>query len=104
MSSDSTPSPTADSAGEPIWGAPQPGRKWTSRHTLAAAGVVAVIAAFGGAAIYAATAGHSTATGPGGFGLDGGPGPGFHDGRRALGTTDPADALHGEFVVAENGC
>lgn len=82
---------------EPFWGAPQPGPKWTSRNTLAAVGIAAVIAAFGGAAIYAATGGHSNAMGPGGFG----PGPRGHDAQ--LSAMGPADALHGEFVVAQNG-
>jgi hypothetical protein len=88
MSSDTTP----------VWGAPQPGPKWTRRHTLAAVGIAAVIAAFGGAAIYAATGGNSNATGPG-FG----PGPGGYDRQRGLSAMDPADAVHGEFVISQNG-
>ena len=89
MSSDTTP----------VWGTPQPDRRWTRGHTLAAVGIAAVIAAFGGAAIYAATGGHSNTMGPRGFGPGGGP---FgHDAQSAMG---PADALHGEFVVsAQNG-
>lgn len=106
MSSDTN---TAD---ETVWGAPQPGRKWTVRHTLSAVGVAAVIAVFGGVAIYAATSGSSNAMGPGthgpgtgGFG-PGGPGPGGPDGQDPHGLPEmggPAP-LHGEFVVAgENG-
>ena len=106
MSSDTN---TAD---ETVWGTPQPGRKWTVRHTLSAVGVAAVIAAFGGVAIYAATSGSSNAMGPGthgpgpaGFGPDG-PGPDGPDGQDPHGLPEmggPAP-LYGEFVVAgENG-
>lgn len=89
---------SSDTPEDPAWGSPQPGRKWTTGHTWVTIGIAAVIAAFGGAAIYAATSGHSNAMGPGGFG----PGPGGPDVRR-LSATGPADALHGEFVVAQNG-
>ena len=91
MSSDTTP----------VWGTPQPDRRWTRGHTLATVGIAAVIAAFGGAAIYAATGGHSNAMGPRGFAPAGGP---FgHDGRSAFSAMGTADALHGEFVVSQNG-
>ncbi len=102
MNSDITP-PAQDRRDEPVWGARQPGQKWSSRQTLTAVGIAAVIAAFGGAAIYAATGGHSNAMGPG-FGPGGRPGPNGHDGWRPPSAMTPAEALHGEFVVAaENG-
>ncbi len=52
---------------EPVWGVPpaQP-RTWSTRTTLAAVGIAAVLAAGGGLAIYAATGGSN----------DGGPGAG----------------------------
>jgi len=70
---------------------------WSTRRTLAALGVAAVIAGLGGAAIYAATAG-SSAMGPGRHG------PGPWGGDRGPGAPDgasPASALHGEFVVPD---
>jgi hypothetical protein len=80
------------------WGAPQNPR-WSTKQTLAAVGIAAVIAALGGAAIFAATGTESHAMGPGGHsrGAWGGPdgGPGGPDGP---GGTPP---LHGEFVVSD---
>jgi hypothetical protein len=73
------------------WGAPQP-RRWSTRQTISAVGVAAVIAALGGAAIYAGTGG-SNAAGPGRWGGPGGPG--------GPGGMRPAATLHGEFVVAD---
>lgn len=108
MNSDTTsPSAAEHRPDEPAWGAPRPHRGWSSRQTLAAVGVAAVIAAFGGAAIFAATSGGSNdmsrgwhgrgpdGPGPGGPGA-GGPGPGG-PGRWSA----PAAALHGEFVVPD---
>ena len=108
----SPPSAAQHSPDEPAWGAPRPHRGWSSRQTLAAVGVAAVIAAFGGAAIYAATSGgandmgrgwHGGGRGGSGFGGSGfggsgfgGPGAGAPGGWRA-----PAGTLHGEFVVPD---
>lgn len=83
---------------EQPWGAQPPAPpaqqrpRWSGRKTGAAVAIAVAIAAGGGAAIYAATANDSATqqTGPG-FGPGGGmgrPGGGL------------ADALHGEFVVA----
>lgn len=87
---------------EPAWGAPQPANaKWSTRKTVAAAGIALALAAGGGAVIYAATSGDSNHMqgGPGGFGGPGGPGgPGGFGGQR--GSAMPA-ALHGEFVVSD---
>lgn len=79
---------------EPVWGAPQPAqpKPWSTKKTVAAVGVAAVIAAGGGAAIYAATSGTSNATaGRGGMG-----GPGGHSMMGAA-----MDSLHSESVVAD---
>lgn len=66
---------------------------WTTRRTVAAVGIAAVIAGLGGAAIYAATGGSSEM------------GPGMHGpgrwGDRAPGGPGGPDALHGEFVVPD---
>jgi len=110
MNSDTT-SPAAAAQhrpDEPAWGAPRPHRGWSSRQTLAAVGVAAVIAAFGGAAIYAATSGGSNDMGRGWHDRGpGGPGPGGPGGPGPAGPgrwSAPAAALHGEFVVPdENG-
>jgi hypothetical protein len=94
MNSDTTSPPSAAQhrPDEPAWGAPRPHRGWSSRQTLAAVGVAAVIAAFGGAAIFAATSGGSNGMSRGWHG----PGPGG-PGRWSA----PAAALHGEFVVPD---
>ncbi|MFF0493648.1 hypothetical protein ACFYTQ_31910 [Nocardia sp. NPDC004068] len=85
---------------EQPWGAPQPAPSgWTTRKSLAAVGVAAVIAAAGAGVVYAAS-GHSTESrGPGG-----GPGmsmngPGGQSARGG-GMIMPG-ALHGEFVVSD---
>ena len=104
MNSDATSPPGAgqDRSDEPAWGAPRPHRGWSSRQTLAAVGVAAVVAAFGGAAVYAATSGGSNNIGPGwhgrgpGFPGAGGPGAGGPDRWSA-----PAGTVHGEFVVPD---
>ena len=56
--------PQEQAPNEPVWGAPQPAqpKPWSTKKTVAAVGVAAVIAAGGGAAIYAATSGTSNAT------------------------------------------
>jgi len=102
LDTNSPPSAAQLSPDEPARGAPRPHRGWSSRQTLAAVGVAAVIAAFGGAAIYAATSGGSNdmgrgwhGGGPGGSGF-GGPGAGAPGGWRA-----PAGTLHGEVVVPD---
>ena len=89
---------------EPVWGAPpaQPST-WSTRTTLAAVGIAAVLAAGGGLVIYAATSGSHDAGpghmngGPGWNGPGGGPGgPG--------GMGGPGDlprSLHGEYVVPD---
>jgi hypothetical protein len=91
------------------WGAPA-NTRWSTRQTLAAVGIAAVIAALGGAAIFAATSTESHAMGPGGRGPgqwggpDGGPGgPGGPGAGRPGGPGDPGHAapLHGEFVVSD---
>lgn len=114
MNSDTTsPSLAAQhSPDEPTWGAPRPHRGWSSRQTLAAVGVAAVIAAFGGAAIYAATSGgandmgrswHGRGPGDPGFGGPGFGGQGFggQGPGGPGGWNPPAAALHGEFVVPD---
>lgn len=89
---------------EPVWGAPpsQP-PAWSTRTTLAAVGIAAVLAAGGGLVIYAATSGsHNAGPGhmngaPGWNGPAGGPG-----GPGAMG--GPGDlprSLHGEYVVPD---
>jgi hypothetical protein len=111
MNSDTTSPPSAAPPGpdEQAWGTPQPRRGWSSRRTLAAVGVAAVIAAFGGAAIYAATSGGSNNMGQGWHGRGpgfGGPGPGG-TGPGGMGPGGPgrwgapAGAIHGEFVVPD---
>jgi hypothetical protein len=89
MNSDTTsPAPAAQHRpDEPAWGAPRPHRGWSSRQTLAAVGVAAVIAAVGGAAIFAATSGGSNDISGGWHGPDR--------------WSAPAAALHGEFVVPD---
>jgi hypothetical protein len=109
MNSDATSPPAAgqDRPDEPVWGAPPPDRGWSSRQTLAAAGVAAVIAAFGGAAIYAATSGGSNNAGPGwhgrgpGFPGAGGPGAGGPGAGGPDRWSAPAGTVHGEFVVPD---
>jgi hypothetical protein len=97
----STDQPTAT---EQPWGAqpppPAPKARWSGRKTAAAVAVAVAITAGGGAAIWAATSNDSGAQqgGPGGggpgFGPDGG-------GQRMFGPAALAEALHGEFVVAD---
>jgi hypothetical protein len=102
----------APSTPEQPWGAEQPAPaqrpKWSGRKTAAAVAIAVVIAAGGGAAIWAATsndAGNRPGGGPGGpgFGRYGGPGFGPDGGGqlRDFGPAALADALHGEFVVAD---
>lgn len=115
--------------GTPAWGAPgspAPGGprsgRWPVRKSLAAAAVAVVVAAGGGAAVYAATssnsapqssqlagpggtAGQGNAMGPGGTtGQGGAMGPGGmgfdDDGDMGL---NPQAAIHGEYVVEDNG-
>lgn len=78
---------------EPVWGAPpaQP-RTWSTRTTLAAVGIAAVLAAGGGLAIYAATDSSP----------DGGPGAGHMSGPPGFGGPGQTQrTLHGEYVVAD---
>ncbi|HEV8559437.1 MAG TPA: hypothetical protein VGR06_24105 [Actinophytocola sp.] len=106
----------APSTPEQPWGAEQPvppqRPKWSGRKTAAAVAIAVVIAGGGGAAIWAATAndsGNRPGGGPGGpgFGRYGGPGFGQDGGpdgggqMRDLGPAALADALHGEFVLAD---
>ncbi|WP_406639444.1 hypothetical protein [Amycolatopsis sp. WGS_07] len=98
---------TTDPAEGATWGeqpAPAPGggqgKSWSGRKTAIAAGVAVVIAVGGGLAIWAGTSGNdaSAQQGPGGFGGPGGPG-GFAG--RGGGMTVMREALHGDFVVAD---
>lgn len=95
---------------EQPWGAEQPAPaqrpKWSGRKTAAAVAIAVVIAGGGGAAIWAATANDSgNRPGGPGFGRYGGPGGGFGPNGGQLRDFGPAlslaDALHGEFVVAD---
>ncbi|MCX4098149.1 hypothetical protein [Nocardia sp. alder85J] len=95
------------------WGAPQQAPSpWTTRKSLAAVGIAAVIAAGGAGVIYAAS-GHSSgehrpAGGPG-MAVNGGPGGQSQrggqgaDGRAETGRAGagPAAALHGQFTIAD---
>jgi len=95
------------------WGAPipaveRPNRPWSTRRIVLSAAVAVVIVAGGTVGVIAAT-NHSTTTagnggpgggGPGGFGggrFGGGPGGG------GPGGFGLANALHGDFVVSNNG-
>jgi hypothetical protein len=73
---------------------------WGMRGTLAAIGVAAVIGGLGGTAIYAATGNDVHVMGMHGPPPGGGPGPG-HDVGASIGS-DPAAALHGEYVVSDD--
>lgn len=87
------------------WGAPAPEKAtWSTRKTLAAVGIAAVLAAGGGLVIYAATSGQSHDAGPGGWGGPGGGGPMGGPGRQGPmgGPGDLPPALHGEYVVPNN--
>jgi hypothetical protein len=107
-----TPHSEPAPAGQPApasWGDPAPAaprKGWSGKKTAIAAGIAVVIAAGGGAAIWAGTssADNSAQQGPGGFGGpgggqfrgQGGPGGTFGGGMAAL-----REALHGDFVVAD---
>ncbi|MFI5584724.1 hypothetical protein ACIA5G_06815 [Amycolatopsis sp. NPDC051758] len=107
-----TPQSEPAPAGQPApasWGDPAPAaprKGWSGKKTAIAAGIAVVIAAGGGAAIWAGTssADNSAQQGPGGFGGpgggqfrgQGGPGGNFGGGMAAL-----REALHGDFVVAD---
>ncbi len=99
------PQPGPQSAAEPeqTWGAPRtaPPTTWSTKRSLAAAGIAVVIAAAGGGIVYAAThsSGSSSGHGPGG-----GPGMSWGGGHNAAGpggmdTADPS--LHGQFVISD---
>lgn len=82
-----------DMSTDQTWGTPAPEKAtWSTRKTLAAVGIAAVLAAGGGLVIYAATSGQSHDAGPGGWGGPGGGGP-------MGGPGDLPPALHGEYVV-----
>jgi hypothetical protein len=91
---------------EPVWGTPSDApAHWSTNKTLAAVGIAAALAA-GGAAVIHAAGGGSEQAGPG-FGGPPGGGPGFGPGGFGAGGPGSggqgtvADALHGEFVVAD---
>jgi hypothetical protein len=102
-------------AGQPApasWGDPAPAgprKGWSGKKTAIAAGIAVVIAAGGGAAIWAGTssADNSAQQGPGGFGGPGGGqfrgqgGPGGNFGGFGGGMAALREALHGDFVVAD---
>lgn len=93
--------PRSPDAAEPTWGAPQtasPGT-WSTKKSLAAVGIAAVIAAAGGGVVYAAT--HSGGNEHGGPGGPGGPGMSW-GGHNAAGPGAAAEAgLHGVFVISD---
>jgi hypothetical protein len=98
--------PAAANWGDPAAAAPKKG--WSGKKTAIAAGIAVVIAAGGGAAIWAGTSSADNSAqqgGPGGFGGPGGPGGGQFRGQGAGGNFGGGiaalrDALHGDFVVA----
>ncbi|MFF0501302.1 hypothetical protein ACFYU5_33245 [Nocardia aobensis] len=94
-----TPQPPAEP--EHTWGAPQaqPAATWSTKKSLAAVGIAAVIAAAGGGVVYAAT--HSGGSEHGG---PGGPGTSWGGGRNASGPGGMGmvgASLHGQFVIAD---
>ncbi|MFG3524695.1 hypothetical protein ACGF5S_30870 [Nocardia nova] len=94
-----TPQPPAEP--EHTWGAPQtrPAATWSTKKSLAAVGIAAVIAAAGGGVVYAATHSDGSAHGgPGGAGTSWG---GGHNaaGPGGMGMTGPS--LHGQFVISD---
>jgi hypothetical protein len=92
---------------EQTWGAPpaadapQPAQ-WSTRKTLAAVGIAAVLAAGGAAVIYAADSG-GAAGGPGAGGPGFGGGSNFGGGPGGPGgsSANLPTALHGRFVVSD---
>ncbi|MQY26382.1 hypothetical protein [Nocardia aurantia] len=105
--------PIAAPPGQQTWGTPQPAASpWTTKKSLAAVGIAAVIAAGGAGVIYAASGHSNTEHGPGGgpgIAMNGGPGGQSQQGQQGTGGqsepgragTAPAAALHGQFVIAE---
>lgn len=95
------------------WGTPAPDqsrRPWSERRIVVSAVAAVVVIAGGTTAVVAAThegSSVSAGTGPGGSGLGSGPGGGFGDGGLGPGGfgdtagTALADALHGDFVLAD---
>ncbi len=88
------------------WGAPPPPAspqrpRWSGKKTAAAVAIAVAIAAGGGAAIYAATANDSGTQQGGGPGFGGPGGPNGGMGGPRMGAASIAEALHGEFVVAD---
>ncbi|WP_227983773.1 hypothetical protein [Nocardia spumae] len=96
------PTPQPPAGPEHTWGGPQtaPPATWSTKKSLAAVGIAAVIAAAGGGIVYAAThSGGSEHGGPGG-----GPGmsmSGGHNGFGPGGMDATGPSLHGQFVVSD---
>ncbi|AHH16368.1 hypothetical protein NONO_c15670 [Nocardia nova SH22a] len=102
--SEPTSQPPGPQPGEPehTWGAPQtaPPATWSTKRSLAAAGIAVVIAAAGGGIVYAAT--HSS--GNSGHGPGGGPGMSWGGGHNSAGPggmNASGQSLHGQFVISD---
>ncbi|MGW0057834.1 hypothetical protein ACWDXV_20990 [Nocardia nova] len=94
-----TPQPPAEP--EHTWGAPQtrPAATWSTKKSLAAVGIAAVIAAAGGGVVYAATHSDGSAHGgPGGAGTSWG---GGHNTAGPGGMGMTGQSLHGQFVISD---
>ena len=98
----------------PTWGTPitvaeRPRQPWSTRRIVLSAAVAVLIVAGGTVGVIAATSHASTTAGNGGPGGVGGPGggPGGFGGGRfgggGPGALGLANALHGDFVVNDNG-
>ncbi|OXR41155.1 hypothetical protein B7C42_06751 [Nocardia cerradoensis] len=107
---ESTPQPPAGPTPQPpagpehTWVPPQtqPAATWSTKKSLAAVGIAAVIAAAGGGVVYAAT--HSGGSEHGGPGGPGGPGTSWGGGRNASGPGGmgmTGASLHGQFVISD---